>query len=135
MCINYLLHSKTLYLTRKNASVSKFITENKVTVHKHKYKFQFGSSEAEGALGNLQISRSTSRQQHALARSLYIFLYRNIILSDKSHYSSFRTFPMTAGSEAIAAFLVCPKSVFVRFLVQSFAVSFMFHPPSSSSRR
>jgi hypothetical protein len=53
----------------------------------------------------------------------------NNILSDKLHYSSFKTFPMTAGSEAIVAFSVCPESVFVRFLVQSIAVSFMFHPP------
>jgi hypothetical protein len=35
---------------------------------------------------------------------------------------------MTAGSEAIAVFSVCPESVFVRFLVQSIAVNFMFHP-------
>jgi hypothetical protein len=36
---------------------------------------------------------------------------------------------MTTDSEAIAVFSVCPESVFMRFLVQSIAVNFMFHPP------
>jgi len=73
MCFNYLLHSETLYLTRKKKPVSKFITDNKVTGHKHKYKFQFGSPEADGFLCNLQISRPASRQRHAMARVLYMF--------------------------------------------------------------